>query len=411
MKIIYLHQYFNTPAMKGGTRSYEMAKRMVARGHEVHMITSRRELASEGSGDWEIEVIDGIHVHWLFVPYDNTMSYFQRIKAFFRFALKAGQRAIAVGGDLIFATSTPLTIAIPAVKAKKALKIPMVFEVRDLWPELPIAIGALKSPIAKFLAYRLERFAYFNSAHIIALSPGMKEGIVKTGYPENQVTTIPNSCDLDIFDLPRSEGEHFRAQRSWLGNKPLVLYAGTMGHINGVEWFAELAAKVKNLNPEVRFLILGEGVDEAKVRDRAKALGVYEQSFFMEGRVPKAEVPKALQAADVCVSLFIPLKEMWRNSANKFFDALAGGRPIAINYGGWQKELVEKHGIGLTLSEGDIDKSAQELVELLADSEQLVTFGENALSLAKEHFARDVLAGQLIDTLEHVKSTPRAPKE
>jgi glycosyltransferase involved in cell wall biosynthesis len=411
MKIIYLHQYFNTPAMKGGTRSYEMARRMVERGHEVHMITSRREELSTVARDWNIEDIDGIHVHWLTVPYNNKMSYLQRIKAFFRFAFKAGQRAVGIGGDIIFATSTPLTIAIPAVKAKKALKIPMVFEVRDLWPELPIAIGALKSPLAKFCAYRLERYAYFNAAHIIALSPGMSDGIVKTGYPFGQVTTIPNSCDLDIFDVARTHGSDFRAQRDWLGDKPLVLYAGTLGHINGVAWFAELAAKVRYLNPDVRFLILGAGVDESKVRERATSLGVYEQSFFMEAQIPKADMPKALQAADICTSLFIPLKEMWSNSANKFFDALAGGRPIAINYGGWQKHLVEKNNIGIVLSEIDLDKSAQELVKLLADPERRVVMGNNALILAKESFARDLLAGQLIEILEQVQSSSSAQQK
>jgi glycosyltransferase involved in cell wall biosynthesis len=405
MKIIYLHQYFNTPAMKGGTRSYEMARRMVARGHEVHMITSRREGIEASAKDWLEESIDGINVHWLPVPYNNTMSYFQRIKAFLRFASKAGQRSVMIGGDLIFATSTPLTIAIPAVRAKKALNIPMVFEVRDLWPELPIAIGALKSPLVKFLAYRLERYAYFNADHIIALSPGMREGILKTDYPANQVTTIPNSCDLDIFDVARSQQEEFRAQRDWLEDKPLVLYAGTLGHINGVAWLAKLAAKTKALNSDVRFLVLGAGVDEKKVRERAMALGVFEQNFFMEAQISKAEMPKALQAADICTSLFVPLKEMWSNSANKFFDALASGRPVAINYSGWQKDLVEKHNIGIALPEDDIDKSAQELVKLLAQSKRRESMGNNALALAKKSFSRDVLAAQLIETLERVKNS------
>lgn len=401
MKVIYLHQYFNTPAMKGGTRSYEMARRMVARGHEVHMITTRRD--NEGTpGEWTVENVDGITVYWLAVPYHNGMSYAERIKAFFQFAMKAGKKAVEVGGDIIYATSTPLTIAIPAVKAKKKLKIPMVFEVRDLWPELPIAMGALKSPLTKYAARKLERYAYFNADQVIGLSPGMSEGVAKTGYLSENITTIPNSCDLDVFGVPRSAGDSFRAERPWLGDKPLVLYAGTMGHINGVSWLAELAAKVKALNPDVRFLVLGEGVDENKVRERAKSLGVYENNFFMEGRIAKQDVPKALQAADVCTSLFVPLKQMWANSANKFFDALAAGRPVAINYGGWQHELVRKNDIGLTLDEGDFESSAKQLVDLLDDPQRQQVYAQNARALAERRFSRDVLAKHLIDKLEQV---------
>jgi glycosyltransferase involved in cell wall biosynthesis len=403
MKVIYLHQYFNTPAMKGGTRSYEMARRMVAHGYEVHMITTRRD--NKGTpGEWTVENIDGITVYWLSVPYHNSMSYGERIKAFFQFAMKAGKKAVEVGGDIIYATSTPLTIAIPAVKAKKKLKIPMVFEVRDLWPELPIAMGALKSPLTKYAARKLERYAYFNAEHVVGLSPGMSEGVAKTGYSPEHITTIPNSCDLDVFDVPRSAGDSFRAERSWLDDKPLVLYAGTMGHINGVAWLAELAAKVKPLNPDVRFLVLGEGVDEAEVRERAKALGVYEDNFFMEGRIAKQEVPKALQAADVCTSLFVPLKEMEANSANKFFDALAAGRPVAINYGGWQKELIEKYDVGVALKGDDIEGSAHELVSLISDTSRLNTLGVNARRLGEKRFSRETLASSLIHILSNVVS-------
>src|SRR5690625_3260213 len=155
MKIIYLHQYFNTPEMSGGTRSYEMARRLVTAGHEVHMITSWRD-PDRADENWFETVEAGVNVHWLPVPYSNHMSYGERIKAFSRFAHQAGTKAKELQGDVIFATSTPLTIAIPAISASKKHKVPMVFEVRDLWPELPIAIGALNNPILKWAAKRLE---------------------------------------------------------------------------------------------------------------------------------------------------------------------------------------------------------------------------------------------------------------
>src|SRR5690242_11088414 len=118
MRIVYLHQYFATPKMAGGTRSYEMARRLAANGHEVHMVTSRT------SGDdnrafprWDVEVVDGIHVHWLPVRYENRMTYRRRMVAFALFALFASHRARRLQGEVVFATSTPLTIALPAIAA------------------------------------------------------------------------------------------------------------------------------------------------------------------------------------------------------------------------------------------------------------------------------------------------------
>lgn len=406
MKILYLHQYFNTPSMKGGTRSYEMARRMVAGGHEVHMITSSRDEFA-GAKAWHYSNEDGIHVHWLSVPYSNKMSYSERIKAFLSFAFKAGNKAIELGGDIIFATSTPLTIAIPAVKAKKTLKIPMVFEVRDLWPELPIAIGAIESPLLKWVAKKLERYAYFNAEHVIGLSPGMSEGVAKTGYPVAKISTIPNSCDLDLFNPLATCGDDFRGKHEWLQERPLVIYAGTMGHINGVSYLADLASEVKKIDPEIRFLVVGTGVDESKVRARAEELGVLDNNFFMIERVPKNEVPSIFAAATVSTSLFIDLPEMWANSANKFFDSLAAGKPVVINYQGWQAEIIDKENIGLVLPAAPDESAAQKLVELINSSCRLELCRENSLKVAKTYFSRDVLAQDLISVLTRVYDNSR----
>lgn len=253
MKIIYLHQYFNTPRMAGGTRSYEMARRLVRRGHEVHVVTSTRG-GEERSVNWDVTVEDGITVHWFPVSYSNKFANKDRIKAFFRFAWHASSRAVQLEADVVFATSTPLTIAIPGVYAARRLRVPMVFEVRDLWPELPVAVGALRNPVGIAAARQLERFAYKNAARIIALSPGMRDGVVATGYPADRVAVIPNSCDLDLFDVSEEVGQELRAEYPWLGARPLVVYTGTLGTINGVDYLARVAAEVYKVEPDVRFV-------------------------------------------------------------------------------------------------------------------------------------------------------------
>jgi glycosyltransferase involved in cell wall biosynthesis len=397
IKIIYLHQYFNTPNMAGGTRSYEMGRRLVEYGHQVEMITSyRRKDSPEGETEgWFQTEESGIRIHWLPVPYSNKMSYRQRIKAFVKFAWKAARKAASIEGDIVFATSTPLTIALPAVYAARKNKVPMVFEVRDLWPELPIAVGALKNPILKWAARRLERFAYNNSKRIIALSPGMKEGIVKTGYPASKVEIIPNSSDIDFFNMDPEVGRQIRLKYQWLGERPLVVYAGTIGIINGVDYLARLAGVVWKLDQEIRFVVIGEGQGGEKMIAEAEAAGVLDRSFFVLPRMPKIELRGWISAADLATSVFIDLEEMWNNSANKFFDALASGTPVAINYGGWQKKIIEESGAGLVLDPNNIDAAAGLLVDKLRDGSWLGAAGRAAIKLARERFDRNKLAKKL----------------
>lgn len=267
LRIVYLHQYFATPDMAGGTRSYEMAKRLVKAGHEVHMLTTRTGGRANGLlPRWEQETIEGITVHWLPLRYDNKMSYPRRFVAFTAFAVVAGPRARAARPDIVFASSTPLTIAIPALVATAWTRTRMVFEVRDLWPAVPVAVGALKSKILQRAAGWLEQLAYRKAAKIVALSPGMKEGVVRVDGEPGKVAVIPNSCDNDLFATDATTGERFRSQRPWLGDRPLVLYSGTVGKVNGLYYMVRLAKAAQSINPEIRFLIVGDGAELPLVR-------------------------------------------------------------------------------------------------------------------------------------------------
>ncbi|MBE0508157.1 MAG: glycosyltransferase family 4 protein [Marinospirillum sp.] len=399
MKIIYLHQYFNTPEMSGGTRSYEMARRMVAAGHEVHMVTSIRESSSNHT-DWFLTDEAGIHVHWYPVPYSNNMSYAQRIRAFLSFAFAARKKAVQLEGDVIFATSTPLTIALPAVPAARKKKIPMVFEVRDLWPEMPIAVGALNNPVLRFAARKLENWAYKNASAVVALSPGMKEGVVRTGYPKQKVAVIPNSSDNAEFAYNPDAAKSFRAQRSWLGDKPLLVYTGTFGKINGVGYMVDLALALKKLGSDICILLVGQGAERDLVVEKAQEQGVYEYNLFIENPLPKKDIPALLSAATMATALFIDLPEMRPNSANKFFDALASGTPVFINYGGWMHDLIAANDCGLPMWQKPINEVAEILHAKMHDQNWLEASGSSARKLAENSFARDDLANQLNKLLE-----------
>jgi glycosyltransferase involved in cell wall biosynthesis len=405
MRIVYLHQYFSTPAMAGGARSYQMARRLVALGHDVYMITSDQQAAA-GTSQWRESEEAGIHVYWAPVPYDNTMSYPERIRAFFSFAWRAARKAAELRGDVVFATSTPLTIALPAVYAARRAQCPMVFEVRDLWPAVPIAIGALRHPLLKAGARWLERFAYRNAAEVVALAPGMADAIVATGYPAERVTVIPNGCDLDVF--AGEGGRELRARYAWLHDRPLLVFAGTFGLVNGMDYLARLAAAIAKIDSDVRVVGIGTGREFDATRALAVQLGVLDKSLFLLGQRPKGEVAAWLQAADMTLALFTGPEIVWRDAVqNKFFDSLAAGKPVANNFAGWQAKVAVEAGAGLILSNTDYGGAAQAVVRALRDRAWLDAASHAASHLARTRFDRDLLAGDLAAVLERAVSGRR----
>lgn len=393
MKIIYLHQYFVTPNMSGGTRSYEFAKRLVKMGHEVEMITTWRKPSN--SKDWFKTSESGIKVHWLPLIYSNHLNFFQRIKAFIIFAFKASKKAAGLKADIIFASSTPLTISLPAVYASKKNKIPMVFEVRDLWPRVPIAMKILKNSFLCYLANLLENWAYKNSQAIIALSPDMKNGVISKNIPSNKIAVIPNCSDLKNFEHNEDLAKKFRQSRKWLGNRPLLVYTGTFGKVNDLSYAVSLSKALLKQNSNIRILLIGEGLEKEKLINEAINLGVYKNNLFFEKQIPKRDIQACLSAADICANFVVNIEETWANSANKFFDGLAAGKPIFLNHGGWMQDLVSYYNCGLCMHGKTIDEVANELDLVLSNKVWLKNSGEAAKELAKKFFDRDILAQQL----------------
>ena len=402
MRITYLHQYYNNTSMKGGTRSYEFARRLVKRGHQVNVITSWRD-GGKGN-DWFETVDEGINVHWLPINYSNNMSFKVRFFAFLKFAFRSAKKAASIESDIVFATSTPLTIALPSIWAKFRLGVPLVFEVRDLWPELPIAMGALPNPILRWGAKILEKFAYYNSEAVVALSPGMKNGVISCGYPKKRVAVIPNSSDIELFEVDPSVGIEFRGKRPWLDNSPLLLYAGTFGAINGVSYLVDLAFELEKIGSNVKILAIGDGAEYKLVVNQAENLGLLNNNIFFEKGMSKSEIVSAFSAATMASALFIDKPEMRANSANKFFDALAAGKPLLINYGGWMHEIVSKSACGIAAWQSELDQVAAEINHKMNDAKWLSLASESSKGLAHRKFDRDSLSKKIALILESVTS-------
>ncbi|MFB2674380.1 glycosyltransferase family 4 protein [Shewanella xiamenensis] len=402
MKILYLHQYFATPESNGGTRSYEMAKRFIKNGHKVTFVTTSAFLSNKRNFNkgWNELELEGIKMFVLHLPYSNKDSYVSRILKFFNFSIRSTLKAITIKADVVLATSTPLTIAIPGIIYSKLKSVPMVFEVRDLWPELPIAIGAIKNPFVIKIAKWLELLAYKSSKRLVGLSPGMCDGIVRTGIESERVILATNSCDTALFDVEPNVGNIYRTEKlSFVGQRKLVVYTGTFGVINNVKYMVDIAHAALEANMHLCFVAIGDGMQKNDVLAYAKEKGVLGINFYVLEPVPKTEIVSLLSAADLALSLFGPIKEMWHNSANKLFDALAAGTPIAINYGGWQHELIQKNQCGIVLDANNFSKSAALLNEFLFDDDKYQNAKMSCRHLAYNEYSRDIMASKLESAL------------
>jgi glycosyltransferase involved in cell wall biosynthesis len=377
MQILYLHQFFITRAGVGGTRSYEFARRFVARGHRVRMVTA-------GSGQSSVDGIDVVGVPGAYSDYVSATasSDRERMLAFGRFAAAAS--AAAMRGprpDVIYATSPPLTIAVPALAAAARWRAPLVFEVRDLWPEAPIQMGALSNARAQNQARSLERQAYRRARRLIALSPGIRDGIVATGVPPGKVTLVPNASDLDLF-RPAELPAQF-----------LVSYFGTMGEANDLT----LAIEAARLLPDMPFVLMGDGKRREELQRTAPP-----NVSFPGPAATKQQVAELAARSSACLTFFKDVPVLATNSPNKLFDTFAAGRPAIVNMDGWMRQLVEDNDAGLYVR--DADDLAQKLAWLRAHPEEIARLGRNGRALAEREFDRDLLAGRVLDLLEEVAS-------
>lgn len=404
MHILYLDQHFATRTGTSGGRSHEFSRILVERGHKVTMVTGAYDLGGLNlTSERLVErtQVDGIEIRVIRVPYGQKMSVPSRIWSFLRFMFLAGVVGARVKGiDVVFATSTPLTIAVPGMFISAVRRRPFVFEVRDLWPKVPIAMGILRNPILKAVARLLEKTAYRRARRIVALSPGMKEGIVVSGVKPEKITVIPNSSDVELFRVPAVNGAALRVQNPAWGDGPLLVYAGAFGKVNGLEYVVELAQKAKPLDPGIRFVLAGNGSEKNRVTDLARSLGVLDQNLFIIDAMPRFELAALLSASTVLSSFVTPIKALEANSANKFFDAFAAGKPVVINHGGWQAELLSQSGAGIVLDPRDPGKSAAELIKALRDEQWLKQAGEASRYLGDEVYDRRKLSLQLEEVFQ-----------
>ncbi len=407
MRILYIYQFFATPESSLGlTRSYEFARRLVGEGHEVVMVTSTSRLPDEYKRRvFARGTVDGIEVRSVRTDYSNYMGTLRRILAFAGFMLGSLWVALRVPRpDVVFASSTPITVAVPGLAVSSFKRVPLIFEVQDLWPEAPIQMGAIRrGGLIAHLATKLERHTYRRASAVVPVSPGMADGVIAGGAAPSKVHMIPNFSDLDVF-RPGPPDPGF-IDRYGLGGAFIVGYAGAIGPSNAVHESVPEAARIlaDKGRDDIAFLIAGDGKSLPELRERTRGL----PNVHIVGSIPKREVPALTRTAGALLTLFGDVPILATNSPNKFFDALASGRPVIVNQPGWTRELVEESGAGLYVPAGDGAALAAAVESLADDRERAAAMGRAARSLAEERFGRDLQADRVVALIEQVGGASR----
>ena len=397
MKLLYIHQYFQTPKDPGGTRSYWISKELIKQGHQVTMLTTSSNI------DTKIKRvnIDGIDVIYLKVPYSQYMSIFKRILSFVSFMLKSTRMALKEKNvDLVIATSTPLTIGFPALIVKMFKKTPFIFEVRDLWPEVPIQMGGLNNKLAIKLALWFEKTIYKKAMHIVALSPGMLDGVVKRDIPTAKVTMIPNMSKIDVFGS-REKDVHLSNKLNLKPDSFKIVYFGAMGIANGMDYIIEGIKSLKD-NPEIEFVFMGGGATEPVLKEKCKKLNINNIHFL--GGFPLEELSEIVNLCDVSLVTFADLPILATNSPNKLFDSLSAGKPIIVNSPGWTKDLVEDHKCGLFVDPKKPEELALKIKYLKDNPTICKEMGLSSRKLAETKYDKSILCKEFAAVVKKTES-------
>lgn len=399
MNILYLHQYFNTPQESSATRSYWISKELIRRGHHVTMITSTDGKTNKPG----VVDIEGINVHYVLNPYNNYMSAPRKVWSFLKFVFLAIKEAKKVKDvDMVYATSTPLTIGYIALRLKKAKKWPYIFEVRDLWPEFPIQIGAIRNKIAIKYLKSLEQRIYKNSEFVVALSPGMQEGVIAAGTPKEKTIMVPNMSKPDKF-FPHEPNAEIVKQFGLDLSKFNVIHFGSMGKANGLTYIIEAAKACQETgNMDIQFVFMGGGSTEPLLKKKTEFYGLKNVSFL--GHHNMEVVSEVVNCCDASITSFMNLPILKTNSPNKLFDSLSAGKPIIVNSAGWTKDMVEENNCGFYVDVEHPELLAEKLIKVKDNKELLAEWGRNARRLSIEKYDKNILTAQIVDVVEKVFS-------
>lgn len=395
MKVLFLHQHFRTPYQGGAIRSYYLAKELVDRGMTAIVITARN------GSKYQNENVDGIDVHYLPIPYHNRFGFFRRIVSFLLFAMKASSLAVRFRDvDICYAMSVPMTVGIAARRLKHRLNIPYMFEVGDLWPDAPIQMGFIKNTLFKQWLYGLEKKIYRDARSVVGLSPSIVKA-VEEKTPDVNVHLITNMADT-VFFTPEMKTRALERKFD-VENKFVVSYVGAIGLANGLDHLVAAARASQDAALKVHFMICGDGalLDGLQKEVRTSAL----KNFSIIPFQNRDGVKEILNVTDAVFISYKPVPILETGSPNKYFDGLAAGKLIIVNFGGWIREEVERAKCGFYTDPMQPDSFVAGIQQFLKEPARSKEYQQNSRTLAEKKYSRRIQCDRFIRLLETGQTT------
>jgi glycosyltransferase involved in cell wall biosynthesis len=402
MHIAVFSQYHTSPDCPATSRHYTLLAE-IAKHHRVTLLTTPAWRSQQLTQEF-VWVPPGVELREANIPYTNKMGPARRALAFAQYAawaVRAGRQLDRP--DVVWGISTPLTAAWAAARVARYWRVPWVFEVQDLWPSFPVAMGAVPTALARQQLFALEKRLYDSAAHIVPLSPDMSHYVMEQGIPAAKITTLLNGTDLDLAARATPAAVAALRHDQELEGQKVVLYAGTFGRANDIPTVVAAAEALVAADPAVTWLFLGHGYYAPLV---AAAAERWPGRIRLVGGQPRHAVFSWFALADVAVVSFLGLPVLDANSPAKLYDALAVGTPVVVTNPGWTKSLVEQHGCGWYTPAGDAPALAERLSAVLANPDALLAAGTRGRALAHVAFDRQLLAEQMRSILEGVTMSP-----
>lgn len=406
MRILYLSQYFPPEAGATQSRAYEMAHQWVQMKHEVTMIS---EIPNHPSGIipqeykrklLERENLNGIDVIRVWVKTSPIKNFSNRLLFYLSYMVNAiiiGLFMLRGRYDLLYASSPPLFVGGTALVLSYLKHIPMVFEVRDLWPEAAVALGELSNKHSISLATKLEEMCYQKAIQIVVVTQGVYYKLLQRGIPHGKLFLIPNGANTELYVFNRSGREKIRKELG-LSGKFVPIYAGIHGLAQNLETILQTARLLID-NPKIHFLLIGDGPKKSELISLASTYNLPNLTFLSEK--PRELIPMYLSAADIAI---IPLRkaEVFKTVVpSKIFDAWACKLPVILTIDGEARELVESINGGVYIQAEEPTKMAEKLLKLSNSQEDLDVMGNNGHDYTVQNHSRVTLAEKLIKYLEN----------
>ena len=407
MKILFISHYFFPEGNAPATRVHQLARRWAADGHEVTVVTGVPSVPAGVVYDGyrsrlrtQTERIDGVRVVRVWTYIAANKGFVRRIANYVSFMASAVVASLGVGEvDVVVATSPQFFCGWAGAVAAWWKRTPFVLEIRDLWPESIVAVGALRrGPLLRSLEW-LERRLYRAARHIVAVGDGYKEGLVQRGVSPERVTVIPNGVDTEAFQ-PRVPDETL-LESLGLGDRIVCSYIGTIGMACGLDVVLRAARRLEEEGDDrFAFLLVGDGAVRHQLEESARRANL--DSVIFTGRQPKERIPDLLAITSVCLVHLrrTPLFESVLPS--KIFEALAMRRPILLGVEGEAADLVRSANGGLCFE----PENESELVDRLRRFADEPTLGEelgrNGEAYVLEHFDRDRQSREYTSLLQRV---------